>query len=344
MLYGSPDLGNRSLDIDQWPSVIRTLGLRKVPTYLQLFLLILPVFLIVSIGILVRRLHWVEGEAEASLIKIVVNVCFPALIFNTILGNPLFREPGNIIWPPLMGFGFTSMGVAIAMLMGRVFGLTVGSGLRTFALTAGIANFGYLPLPIMAGLWGEQSWGVLLVHNVGVDTAFWTVGVLVLSGLSPREGWRKLLNPPVITIVITMGLNLVGLSESVPAPLMSVARMVGACAIPLGLIMIGVTMANYLNEPGGLFSFRVTCGSCVVRLLILPLLMLTITRYLPVSLEIKRMLVIQAGMPSAVFPIVLSRIYGGHPHTAVQIVLGTTAVGLLAIPFWIRLGLAWVGV
>jgi len=46
-----------------------------------------------------------------------------------------------------------------------------GTGLRTFALTVGIANYGYLPLPIMAGIWGPESRGVLLVHNVGVEAA-----------------------------------------------------------------------------------------------------------------------------------------------------------------------------
>ena len=35
---------------------------------------------------------------------------------------------------------------------------------------------------------------------------------------------------------------------------------------------------------------------------------------------------------------------GGHPRTAVQIVLGTTALGIVTIPLWIRAGLAWVGI
>jgi predicted permease len=59
--------------------------------------------------------------------------------------------------------------------------------------------------------------------------------------------------------------------------------------------------------------------------------------------ELKRVLVIQAAMPSGVFPIVLARHYGGQPLTAVQIVLGTTALGILTIPLWLRVGLAWTG-
>lgn len=55
-------------------------------------------------------------------------------------------------------------------------------------------------------------------------------------------------------------------------------------------------------------------------------------------------LIVQAAMPTAVFSIILSKLYGGHPRTAVQIVLGTTALGILVIPLWLRAGLAWVGV
>ena len=34
--------------------------------------------------------------------------------------------------------------------------------------------------------------------------------------------------------------------------------------------------------------------------------------------------------------------YGGHPRTAVQIVLGTTALGILVIPLWLKAGMAWI--
>jgi hypothetical protein len=40
---------------------------------------------------------------------------------------------------------------------------------------------------------------------------------------------------------------------------------------------------------------------------------------------------------------VLAKHYGGRPLTAVQVVLGTTVLGVLIIPLWLRMGLAWVG-
>jgi predicted permease len=60
--------------------------------------------------------------------------------------------------------------------------------------------------------------------------------------------------------------------------------------------------------------------------------------------EFKRVLLVQAAMPTAMTSVILARMYGGHPKTAVQIVFGTTALGLFVIPLWLRAGLAWIGV
>src|SRR5436190_10056393 len=127
-----------------------------MPTYLQLLLLVLPVFALIGVGVGVRRLHWIEGDAETSLIRLVVNVCYPCLIFESVAGNPALHSPGNLLLPPLIGFGVTWLAIRLALAVAHRIGLHVGTGLRTFALTVGIANYGYLPLPIMEAIWGPE--------------------------------------------------------------------------------------------------------------------------------------------------------------------------------------------
>jgi predicted permease len=130
----------------------------------------------------------------------------------------------------------------------------------------------------------------------------------------------------------------------VPGFVSQTIRSLAACAIPLGLIMTGVNLAQYLGEPARLFDARVSVAAMAFRLGLLPLLILLLAKYLPCSDDLKRVLVVQAAMPTAVFPIIIAQLYGGHPRTAVQIVLGTTALGIFVIPLWLRAGLAWVGV
>jgi predicted permease len=313
-----------------------------VPTYWQLLLLVIPVFVLIAIGVVVRRVHWIEGEGETSLIRFAVNVCFPCLIFESVLGNATLREPSNLLVPPLVGFGLAWFSLQSGKFVAKAIGLHVGSGLRTFALAVGINNYGFLPLPIMVSIWGEESRGVLWVHNIGVEIAVWTVGVLILSGLTFREGWRKIVSPITVTIVIAVVLNLTGLAGYVPKVLTDSVHALAVCSVPLGLIMTGVSLAGFVSEPRQLFDPKVSVAAIALRLGMLPILYLLVAKYGPISIELKRVLVVQAGMPTAMTSVILARLYGGHPRTAVQIVMGTTIAGLFLIPLWLRAGMAWV--
>jgi malate permease and related proteins len=325
-------------------SAIQHAPYADIPTYLELLLYVVPVFALIGVGVAVRRVHWIEGEAETSLIRLAVNVCYPCLIFESVANNAALRSPENLLLPPLVGFGLTWFAIRVSLLVAHAIGLHVGTGLRTFALTVGITNYGYLPLPIMAAIWGAESRGVLLVHNVGVEIALWTVGVLVLTGESLSQGWRKLFNPVLITLVFAIASNLAGLTPHLPKVIVDTVHALAVCAIPLGLIMSGVNLANYLNEPRSLFDVKISCAAIALRLGALPVVMLLVAKYLPCSVELKHVIIVQAAMPTALFPIILARIYGGHPRTAVQIALGTTALGIFVIPLWLRVGLAWIGV
>ncbi len=313
-------------------------------SYWQLLLLVVPVFAVIGVGVAVRRVHWIEGEAETSLIRLAVNVCYPCLIFESVAGNTALREPGNLWLPPLVGFGVTFLGIRAGLLVAKLIGLQVGTGLRTFALSVGITNYGYLPLPIMAGIWGPESRGVLMVHNVGVEIALWTVGLLVLSGESLREGWRRIVSPVAVTLLLAVACNLSGLTPHLPKVLTDTIHALGVCGIPLGLIMTGVSLASFVDKPRELFDPKVSITAMALRLGALPVAMLLLAKFLPCSVELKRVIVVQAAMPTAMVPVILARLYGGHPRTAVQIVLGTTVVGIFTIPLWISAGLAWVGV
>lgn len=312
-----------------------------MPSYWELLLLVMPVFGVIAVGVLVRRLEWMDGDAEPALIRIVVNLCYPAFIFESVANNATLRSPGNLIVPPLVGFGVTVVGIRAAVWVARMIGLEVGTGMRTFGLSAGVMNYGYLPLAIMTGMWGVESTGVLLVHNVGVEAALWTVGLLTLTGLSLREGWRHLFSPIVIALVAAVAANLSGIAAHLPGVVTTTIHSLAVCGVPLGLLMTGVNLGNYLHRPSELFSARVSIAANVLRLGLLPPAMLLLARLLPCSVELKRVIIVQAAMPAAVIPILMARLYGGHPRTAVQIVLGTTALGILMIPLWLRIGFAW---
>ncbi|MDD3179002.1 MAG: AEC family transporter [Opitutaceae bacterium] len=312
--------------------------------YGQLLLTIMPVFVLIALGARLRRGGWLSGEAERGLVWFQVNLLYPSLILENVLGSAALREPGNLLWAPLAGFITTAGGMGLSYYAGRLLGLTTGGGLRTFGLSSGIYNYAFVPIPIITSLWGSGSLGVLLVHNVGAEVAVWTLGILLLSGLSLREGWRKLINPTVVCLLLSLALNLSGLDSTVPEFLRKTVGMVAACAIPFGLLLSGTALGSCLDQLRELIHLRTQLGAVALRLGLLPVAFLLLAKYLPCPLELKRVIVVQGAMPSGMISLWLATYYGGHQLTAARVVVATTLAGLITIPLWLSFGLRFVGV
>ncbi len=303
---------------------------------------VLPVFCLAAIGAGLRKVEWLTEEADASLMRVVVNVLTPALILDKVLGNTALRRPENLFLPPILGFVGVLLGVWIAWLVRRHAAPGADVIQRTFASATGIQNYGYVPLPLILELFPGDTAGVLFVHNLGVDVALWTVCLIALGHGGARE-WRKLLNPPLLSIVAALGLNALGANDWLPVFGRRTAHMLGECCFPLALILIGATMADSLRELRQGLGVRLSVWTCALRLALIPALLLLIAHFVPASRELKQVLVVEAAMPAAVFPIMLARHYGGDPATAIRIVLATSMVGFITIPFWLRIGLQAVG-
>ena len=304
------------------------------------FSAVLPIFFVIGAGALARRLGWLDTEADRSLMTVVVNLLYPALIFSFILGNDALRQPSNLILPPLVGLTTVIGGFGLAMLVARKFKIGDQKECRTFAFTTGIYNNGYFPVPIIALLFDRETTGVLLVHNLGVEVAMWVLGVgFILSRNDPKSIWKRVFSGPVIAILIAVPMNYFKIDQHLPNSALETINLLGQCAIPLGLLLIGATFMDLAKEMKITSRVNIPITASVLRLGILPAAFLFIAFTLPLSTELKCVIAVQAAMPCGVFPIVLARHFDGSPEVALKVVLGTTLLSFLTIPLWIAIGI-----
>ena len=304
------------------------------------FSAVLPIFFVIGAGALARRLGWLDTEADRSLMTVVVNLLYPALIFSIILGNDALRQPSNLILPPLVGLTTVVGGFGLAMLVARKFKIGDQKECRTFAFTTGIYNYGYFPVPIIALLFDRETTGVLLVHNLGVEVAMWVLGVgFILSPSDPKSIWKRVFSGPVIAILVAVPMNYFKVDQHLPNSALETINLLGQCAIPLGLILIGATFMDLAKETKITSRLNIPITASVLRLGILPAAFLFIAFILPLSTELKCVIAVQAAMPCGVFPIVLTRHFDGSPEVALKVVLGTTIISFLTIPLWIAIGM-----
>jgi len=303
--------------------------------------IIAPIFIIIAMGSALRRGGLLTEEADASLLRLTVNILLPALVLNLILGNEALMNPVNILVPPVLGFISIALATVLAWAVAPLAGLKE-SARRTFAFCAGIQNYGYVPLPICLALFGRDTAAVLLGFSLGVEFALWLVGVNVLTGRGGLSSWKKALTPPVVAIVAGMVLNLTGAWIWVPSWIDQSLGMLGACAVPLALMLTGAVFADFAGRGSLTGGARVIGLAAVVRLLIMPMVLLLAAKFLPLDRDLRIVLVLQAAMPAAVAPMAITKHYGGDLLVALRVILSNTLLGIATIPIWLQIGLRWL--
>lgn len=311
---------------------------------------VLAVFAVMAAGVGARRVGWLTREADKSLMRLAVNVMLPCLFFSRVLSDPPAGTWSQVAGPPLVGFGTTVAGFVLAglaaALLHRWARLREPSQRRAFTLCTGMYNYGYIPLPIAIATFPDAV-TTLIVHNVGVEIALWTVGLLVISGGLGRDAWRRMINPPVVAISLALVLVFTGLAGRAPRAAMdltlSATRMLGDASIPLGLVLSGAVIYDLWSEGDWLAEWRGVALAAALRLLVLPALFLVFAKTAGLGDALKQVVILQAAMPAATFPLVLTRLHGQDTATAFRVIIGTTVLGVVTIPLWIAVGCWYLG-
>lgn len=299
--------------------------------------------LFIFIGWCLARQGWVVSVARPSIMRLVIGVFFPALIFSRVCNNPLLSSGSRAALYLGVGFAMVVGGIFVSRLVAHLLGFQTGVTKRTFAYAAGINNFGYLGIPVTAALFNDHVMGVLLVHNVGVEAAVWTFGVAYLSG---KKGWmflKDLVQPMTLSLVMALTFNFLGWSHS-PSLLFvtQFTHAIGECAIPVGTILTGVYLFETIRGYRFFAEPRMTTGFILCRWLIIPLLLLVAAAFLVEDPELRKVMLVQAAMPAGIFSFLIVEMYKGDVSVALRCSVFTIAFCPLITPLWLYLGSQWL--
>ncbi|MGF1453594.1 MAG: AEC family transporter [Opitutales bacterium] len=304
---------------------------------------LLPIVGLLAAGWFFRQRGWLTPASESGLMQLTVRLFFPALIFRHVLDNEALGEP--LVLFEAVGTGVLSiaLGMVISLLMAPLFGIREGRARRTFAVVAGVFNYGYLALPLARDLYGSETVGVMLAVNAGVEAPIWSLGLLLLYGKFSPDSWKRALSPPLLALLIAAPLNLMGGKAWMPVFFLNFLDWAGPCAIPMGILLTGSTFRTLYEEHGRsvMADLRPMWAGYALRLGLLPALMVLAAVLLPLSVHVQRVLLIHAAMPCGIFPVVLARHYGGDAPKAFLVVGSTCLAGIVTLPLWLQLG-AWL--
>lgn len=304
-----------------------------------IILSVLPIYFLIIGGAVLRKTGTLKREHDSGVMHVIFSVMMPCFILDRMLGADVLRNFQTLATGTGLGFFLIIAGIGIGYLVGKAIGLAPGNGRRTFALTSGCQNFGFTAVPVVEILWGTSAVAVLFVHNIGVETAIWSVGVMLMSG-ERKIRWKLLINGPIIAVVIGLCLVIVGLDDQINGPPRAALSMLGIGAFPLAILMTGASIIDLVGTEKP--SWKIIVGSVLVRIVLAPALIILSAKFIPMATELRQVLLVQAAMPAAMTPILLAKIYGGRPAVAVQVVVATTIVSIFTLPYIITYGMRFL--
>ena len=309
---------------------------------------IIPVVFIVGAGYVLRKRGLVDAAAQNSLMRVVIWVLMPCLVLDRVPHNVALRS-GWLAWlTPTAGFLAIAAGLVLAWLAAPLFGVRENTGRRTFAYCTSIPNYGYIALPLCELLLGRDAVAIMLLFNAGIEAAIWSAGLVVLTGRFETGAWRRLVNPMTVGSAVALALNKTGVAPLMPDWLCHTFAMLGACAIPFGILMVGMALPALMREFNWRADWRAAAGAVALRNVVVPAVMLA-----PVAAaawvwipELPRplgpVLAIQAAMPAGIFPIVIAQHFGGDARMALRVSAWSSIAGVLTLPLWLNLVMEWV--
>ena len=311
--------------------------------------MLVGVYLVVGCGVFFRRVGWFPAPAETPLYKLTVYVLMPCLIFERILPANLTGDFQNVIFPPILGFGTSLIGVLLGYSLGLLpkkwTAISNGKILGTFAACVCILNYGFVPIPLVSELFDatDKTHAVLFIQNLGIELSIWTVVIIAMSGRFDRRSLLRAINPPTCAIVIAVLLNQMGVYPFIPHFIINAIKLLGDASLPTSMFLVGMSLSDSFHGARIIRQWRrvvrIAFWSCLLRLVVLPAIFVAVAVFAPLTMEMRRVLVIHAAMSSAIFPMVLSRHYDGDPETALDTILPNGLLALVTLPFWVCIGL-----
>ena len=205
---------------------------------------ILPIFLTLCIGMIVRKAGLMTVEESRRLNRVVFVVFFFAMLFNNIYKNDI----GDVIRPKLILFGAVSI---LLVYAGALFvALKIEKNNRSRgALIHAIyrSNFVIIGMPLAMNICGEENMGVTAMMIAVVVPMYNVLAVITLEVFrggnpNPLNMLFQLIKNPMVDGAIC-GMIFLLLDIKLPESVAYVMDSLSSAATPLALIILGVSFS-----------------------------------------------------------------------------------------------------
>lgn len=283
---------------------------------------------LMAIGLLVYRKKLIDEVGSKQLSNLLIWIINPLVMIT--------RYQIEFSLEKLQQLGLSFLVSFSSMIIGFIIGRVVfkkDQSIERFAV--GFANAGFIGIPLVTSILGINSIFLLSAYLVGFGILSYTYGIYIVSGDKNSINIKNILLNPCI-IAVEIGLIIFISPIKLPSVIYNSFNMISDLNTPVAMIILGTYIAK--SKFISLFTDMYAYFVCFIKLIVIPMVILLIFKFLPESInEIKKVVLIAMSTPVGVTVPMFSQIYGGDYEYGARLVGLSTILSLFTIPIIIYL-------
>ena len=280
-------------------------------------------YVLMAIGFIVYRKKLINEEGTKQLSNLLVWVINPLIM--------LTRYQMDFSMIKLKELGISFLVSLCSMLIGFLIGeIIFKKDQRIDKFAIGFANAGFIGIPLVTSIMGIDKVFFLSAYLVCFGILSYTYGIYMVSGNKKLITVKSLLlNPGIIAVAI--GLLVFISPVKLPKIIYDAFNLVGGTNTPIAMILLGTYIAK--SKLITLFSDGHAYFVCFIKLIVIPMVILVLFKFLPSDLmEIKMVVLIAMSTPVGLTVPMFSQMYGGDYEYGAKLVGLSTLLSLATIP------------
>lgn len=297
---------------------------------------VLPIFALILVGWLARKLKILGENALSELNRFVVYLALPALLFDII---------ANAKWQDIAQPAFI-LTFSIAMIV--VYFLTLVIQLRRTrhladaaldGLNASYANTGFIGFPLALVFLGHDALAPTLIATILTVSVIFGAAIIIIETGLQGEVKRRIIfakvakslvrNPLLVSPVLAIIIPLLGIQ--MPGSINVFLKLLGGAASPCALIALGLFLAGNSGRKTQHEGATVTM-LVVFKLVLHPVLTWWLaTKVFALPPLLTHTAVLMAALPTGTGPFMLAEFYRREASVTSKCVLLSTVISLLTI-------------
>ncbi len=308
---------------------------------------IFVMFLLMICGFILSKLDFFDEKTTGKLSAILTKFIIPASIVASFVRKFNTKEAMSFFSAFGVDMLFFILSAVIASFVFRKKPDGIHRDLRMCTI---FVNNGFFALPLISALFGDFGIFIGSAHLSCMHVFLWTYGTFLYKGKEGISIKSALLNPGLIATAVgsvifilsgilptsTMNfLNTNSFASSFGDSIYEVLNMLKGVNTPLAMLVAGAWLekAGIKRSVSDLSVWKAS----VVRMIVIPLMLLFVIYFIPISHDIKTIIMLGSCAPTAIIAATFSQLNDADYVFCTKVITVTTLISAITMPLFVIL-------